>query len=277
MLVGKDILNKIDELVERSYLNFTFDLIGDDFFTEEQKRKIESLGLIIGRKPLIELLYLLVRQRPTEGYKKDATLNQLLDEIALSGILPKLPDTEQYTLDHAKAELNETLENTKRDLKKRIKAEILDSNAKFKNDISVNKITNINDLAKKEDNYIGLLLPTVAAVINRVHSTFKSNFSSNLTDTINFATLDNASVHAGLTNKPVKDIKVYKTVINDSKLCNWCSEFYLNVDGTPKIYKLSDLQANGINDPSNKRTWRAVVGKTHPKCRCQLHYVANQG
>jgi len=53
MLTSTQILNRIEELVERSYLDFTFDIIGADFLTDEQKIKAEALGLIVGHRPLI--------------------------------------------------------------------------------------------------------------------------------------------------------------------------------------------------------------------------------
>lgn len=52
--------------------------------------------------------------------------------------------------------------------------------------------------------------------------------------------------------------------------CEWCHHFYLNNDGTPKVYKLAELQNNGTNIGKPKQAWKPVLGPTHIRCRCQL-------
>ena len=54
--------------------------------------------------------------------------------------------------------------------------------------------------------------------------------------------------------------------------CHWCNKAYNNDDGTPKIYKLSELQANGSNLGLPKGAWKPVIGAHHFRCRCQLFF-----
>lgn len=276
MLVGKVIMNRIDDIVERAYLGFMFDVVGDDFFTEDQKRKIESLGLIIGRRPLIELLYILIRNRPTEGYRKDKTLGQLLDEVALSGILPVFSDTQQYSLDHAKAAIGQALDNTKQSLKKRVKQAILQANDDYKKDVEINRALPVPQQASRVKDYMGLLSIAVAALAPVIAKEFDAAFTSELTDSINDAVVDRISQDAMFENLPAAETLVYKDVVNDGSLCQWCQKFYVNKDGTPKVYKLSELQANGSNTNKKKSEWLPTVGATHPRCRCQLQKLARK-
>lgn len=271
MLVGADILNRIDEIVEQAYTTFLFDLIGDRFFNLEQKRKVESLGLIIGRRPLIELLYMLVRIRSSPRYRTDKTLTELLDEVARTGILPALNDTQLYTLDHAKIELNESLQSVKNDLKKKVSKEIAKINEQYKNDIAISRVSTIPDRVKLASHYSGLLLAAVAALAPSIQSNFNRLFTGNLTNFINNSVVDEVLTRAGLSGK--KDIKVYKVVKNDDHLCQWCEKFYLAKDGNPKIYDLKILQANGTNEGKPRSQWKPVLGLTHNRCRCQLHYI----
>jgi hypothetical protein len=64
--------------------------------------------------------------------------------------------------------------------------------------------------------------------------------------------------------------------------CAYCKLLYLKPDGiTPRIFRLSQLQANGTNvgraarRPTRigkmKTEWRAVVGAIHPSCACELY------
>lgn len=271
MLVGNQIFTKIDEIVDKSYLGFMFYLLGDDFFTDEQKRKVEALGRLIGNKPLIELLYLLVRQRSTVGYRRDATLNQLLDEIAATGILPIINDTNQYTIDHAKQQMMEVIEDTKADLKKRIKNEILKVNSEYKTELSVSRLQNLPKLRETREKLFKGLIKDVLKLAPVVIAGFAKSFATAFTNFINNGAVDAATITTFL-NPEGKDPEVYKTVVNDGDLCSWCAKFYRNKDGSPKIYKLSELQKNGSNYGKPKSEWKPTVESTHIRCRCQLHY-----
>lgn len=53
--------------------------------------------------------------------------------------------------------------------------------------------------------------------------------------------------------------------------CEHCKRLYLGPDGAPRIFKLSTLEANGLNNFGRKvKDWKPVVGATHPHCLCQL-------
>jgi len=276
VLVAKEIINRIDEIVERAYVDFTFDIIGDDFFTDEQKIMVASLGLIIGRRPLIELIYILVRQRSTPGYRTDRTLNQLLTEIAQTGVLPVLNDTHQYSIDHSKSQINEAIEDTKQQIKKRVNQEILNVNNDFKNEVAVERLTVVPLMREKTERHLGALLLGLAAVGVVVQSGFVRAFTTALTETANNAAVDEATTIAALPGVDRKDIRVYKRVINDVALCPWCDAFYTGPDGKPKIYSLEELKANGSNHGRPKSAWQPVIGVTHPRCRCQLHYLSDE-
>jgi hypothetical protein len=52
--------------------------------------------------------------------------------------------------------------------------------------------------------------------------------------------------------------------------CEHCKRLHLGPDGQPRIFKLSDLEANGTNFRRRASDWLPVVGATHPHCQCQL-------
>ena len=45
-----------------------------------------------------------------------------------------------------------------------------------------------------------------------------------------------------------EDPLVYKIPVGDEKTCKICKSLYLNNDGSPKIYRLSELIKNGNNN-----------------------------
>lgn len=51
--------------------------------------------------------------------------------------------------------------------------------------------------------------------------------------------------------------------------CPKCRSLYLE-NGRPKIFKLSDLMANGTNIGRKSKEWLPTIGAIHPWCKCTL-------
>ena len=53
--------------------------------------------------------------------------------------------------------------------------------------------------------------------------------------------------------------------------CNKCKQLYLEADGiTPKLFKITELQANGSNYGKKQADWKPTLGILHPNCMCPL-------
>lgn len=67
-----------------------------------------------------------------------------------------------------------------------------------------------------------------------------------------------------------EDAKVFKDVFHLA--CKHCIRLYLTggTGSQPKIFKISDLIANGDNIGVKVNDWKPVVSSTHPHCRCTL-------
>ncbi len=55
--------------------------------------------------------------------------------------------------------------------------------------------------------------------------------------------------------------------------CEECKEAYLDKNGIPKIFKLSDLIANGTNIGVPKKQRKPVVPPHHPLGLCEMNYI----
>lgn len=68
--------------------------------------------------------------------------------------------------------------------------------------------------------------------------------------------------------KAHNEIYVYKIGVIDDKRCKVCEKLWTLPDGvTPKVYRLSELTANGTNYGKKTADWKATVETTHPNCR----------
>lgn len=270
MLLPNNIYKEIDDIIERSYNGFIYRLMGDEFLSDEQRIQMESLGLLTRRKSLLELLYLLVKQRSERRYQDRRELNELIEGIFQTGVFDQLPRTHQMTIDNALQSMNSIVEKTKAEVSRRVKAEIIKINKEVtgKTPIPTAGPEILSESGKQRN--INKLMVAVGVGLLVAHKLFHKEFTGELTDFVNNATADAAS-----GGNLGKDALVYKLVVNDTHLCDWCHKSYVNPDGSPKVYKLKELQRNGTNDGKPRHQWLPVVGPHHPRCRCQLIAVGS--
>lgn len=268
MLVRSTIFNRIDRIIDLAYLTFAFDLIGDEFMSDAEKRELESLGYIVGNKPLIEVLYTLIRLQPPEGYQ-NSRLQDLIDTVASRSNLPVFSDTQQAALDQAKLTINNAVQNAKADTKKQVRQAILDVNKQYRNDVAVHRYRTIPIEEQKGKNYLDKLVEKISSIPITVQAAFLSAFTTALTDSVNDTIVDKITEQSMLSKLDPASTLVFKKVVNDGSLCQWCGKFYGVKE--PKLFTLAELQANGSNYGKPKSEWKPVVGATHPKCRCELH------
>jgi hypothetical protein len=81
---------------------------------------------------------------------------------------------------------------------------------------------------------------------------------------------EEGAAHELQRGRDPKDVRVAKMPTPDA--CKDCVRLHLT-DGkgsAPRIFKLSELQANGTNVGRNRQAWEATVGPVHPWCECAL-------
>lgn len=266
MLLEQKTLSKIDQSVERAFLDFAIMLIGYDVLSEEDKLKAAALGLVQINRPLVESLYTVARSRSVESQRKSVRLRDLVALAGLSSVLPITSDTQAYTVEHAKREFYDALINSKEELKKRIRQAALKTNDEH------HKLQIANAPKAKETMILGFIA-LGAAILANVTTNFTRAATAGLTNLINNSAADEAETSSMILGVKKEDIRVYKRVKNDGRLCSWCSSFYTDKNGKPKVYSLQELAENGTNDGKPKSEWKPVVGSTHPRCRCQLHHL----
>ena len=92
--------------------------------------------------------------------------------------------------------------------------------------------------------------------------------TTELTNAHNFGAVD--AIIENNVGTAHDEIMVYKQGVLDIKTCKYCKEFWFMPDGSPKVYKLSELIAYGSNVGKKQADWTPTVGATHPNCRCRL-------
>lgn len=272
MLTDRDLYARVDRLIDRHYIPLMLTLVGLDLTRPDYREQLEDYNRDYGRRALIEALYILLRDRPASGYPEDAKLNQLLDRITHATHLPVLNDAQRATLDIARLAMLDAIESTKQEVKKQIRQQLVELNRQHRQHVAVKRIESVSQVAERENDLKAKLMKLIPAIMLTAQDSFERAFSSVLTDTVNDVVVDSATADSLITGVPPAKTIVFKRVVNDETLCRWCRKFYANPDGSPKLFTLEELQANGSNYGKPKSEWKPVLGKTHPRCRCQLFY-----
>lgn len=78
-----------------------------------------------------------------------------------------------------------------------------------------------------------------------------------------------------LQRKYGEEVYVYKNVYQGA--CKHCIRLYLTkgLGSEPKIFKLSELIANGSNIGRKVDEWKPTLDPIHPYCRCSLQFISN--
>ena len=61
--------------------------------------------------------------------------------------------------------------------------------------------------------------------------------------------------------------------ITEHDACKWCVLLFNNPDGTPIVWPLGDILANGTNVGKKRAQWRASIYPLHPNCKCDTIVV----
>ena len=271
MLTDRGFYQRIDSLVDRAYIPLMIMLVGYDLTRPDYRDQLEEAHRSYQRMALITMLYVLLRNRPPEGYQKDAKLNRLLDSIAGLSI-PILNDAQQATLDTAAAAMMDALESTKQEIKKQLRQKIVEINRQHRQDVAVNRVESVSQVQRRKDLLRDSLIAYIPTIMTSAQEVFERSFGSALTDTINDVVVDAATAESLFTGVPPSDVIVFKKVVDDESLCRWCRKFYQNPDGSPVLFTLAELQANGSNYGKPKSEWKPTIGKTHVRCRCMLFH-----
>jgi hypothetical protein len=73
--------------------------------------------------------------------------------------------------------------------------------------------------------------------------------------------------------KGIEDPNVFFNVIRDKFTCKYCIENHLHKDGTPKVFKLSEIK-HGFLSTAEKKNGECSICGQHTGCRCSLQYLS---
>lgn len=245
-MINEKFWNKIKDKIKLYHLNFLFNYIGGNFLSEQEIKFLEKeLGkdaLNWENIPLIEQIFAIGKISQKIGLKNT-------NKISRKDVLDWIKNNKNLNL----KELNKVKAQTYLDtlgkqfsIEKDLRQEVLSKEKEGKK-IKISDI--YQSLKNKFEDWANL----------------KNSILYNSEDALNTGKIDEA-----------KDIKLtycYKVPIKDEKLCSSCKQAYLNSDGSPRIYLVSQLEGYGSNIGKKQIDWKPTLSPLHPHCRCLLQFL----
>lgn len=241
--------NKIRNIIKLYHLNFLFDTIGKSYLSEEELDFLEkNLGKTKINEEKIPLL------------DKIFAFGQIAEKIGITNankITKK--DLEDY-LKENKLKINKQLER----IKSQAYLDVLGKQFQIEKDL---RQQILNEQNKNEE-------LKISDIYNFIKDKFEDwSFLKNSISYVSESALNQGKAEEIKAKSEEEDPIVYKVPIQDEKLCVNCRRAYLKSDGSPRLFRLSELEGNGTNIGKKTSEWLPTLGQLHINCRCLLQYL----
>lgn len=256
-----DKLDRIRNIVRRHHLAAIARVAGLDSLTPEEQQFIADMG-IVGEFDIYEEAYL---------FGQMTTLLEAAEAKALSYTQFKAnlqTDPQAYALDEFQQRAVQAAKRQAaqyiRGLGHRVDADV------------GQEMLNAEEAQRQREMIAGEVADAIetsrqaASLSSRLRK--KSGDYTKDWDKVSVTELHNARQHGiadTLRTRHGKGVRVFKQVMPDA--CKYCRALHIGPDGTPRIFKLDDLELTNIG--RSKPDWQAVVGATHPHCQCETIHL----
>lgn len=265
MVTSKTVMDRIKEILARKYKSLTISLLGKDMFSRADLNRLAEAGVDVSNKAsLMELAYYHNLLNP-QGKMAPASVEDMKAQQGTEGVKP-VSEAHSFTEQHVNETMRLAIEKLQQDVTARIVGYINDNNQGYKYNALQNleRQAEANKLVKES---------TLHKLKQRLRDSSKDAnrdwlriATTELSNTIGAGSVDRIA-HEN-KGKDAGEIYVYRIVVNDGALCKYCRRFYLDDDGSPRVYRLSTLLGNGSNFGKKVADWQPVVNATHPNERC---------
>lgn len=265
MVVSKETLEKIREIITKHYNRLTISVLGRSVFSPKELKDMEAAGIDTSKKEsLLAMVYYHNFINNPVGPNSPISVEDMKAQQSQSGIKPE-GEANDYTVQNINDKTKQLIDKLKMEVVTRIEGFIRDNNDEYK----FNALQNLDrpdimdDLVKESS-------------LGKVKQKLRDSSKDALRDwnRVALTEMSNAigigSVDRIVTDNrgaDLDDIYVYRIIVGDALTCKYCRRFYGDVGNAPKVYRLSTLLSNGSNYGLKTDGWKPVAGATHPNTR----------
>lgn len=271
MVISKQKIDRIKNIIKNHYNYLIFKIAGDDSLSNEDLEALITEGLITPGESsaIIEDSYFMGRSR-NDTRKPAAREEVSLDEYErkLKQRATPITDAEKYAVDHIKSSAGNHITALKDKARANFEGIINSNNLEYRNNILNEEIRPVLADGVEFSSTNAQIASDMREKTGDLYRDWKRVSNTEISNGMNLGEVD--AIIDRNKSKPTNEIYVFKYVNKDGATCIHCKKAYQNPDGSPKVYKLSELQANGSNYGLKPSAYRATIGPMHPNCRCNI-------
>lgn len=266
VIISKENIARIKEIVKKNYRKLGITLLGNSIYTKAEIDELKALGIDTSNKSsIMDTAYNHNFLNPEGEPTAPTSVEDMQSQQSVPGIKPE-GEAHEYAVEHANENVAQLIEKLGTDVSTKLEGLIRDSNTQYK----ANALQNLDrsDMADElvKEGMIGQIKSKLRDAAKDSGRDWNRVATTEISNVIGIASTDR--IVAKNQDKSMDEVYVYRIVVNDAKLCKYCKRFYLDNDGSPKVYKLSTLLGNGSNYGKKTAEWNAVIMATHPNERC---------
>lgn len=266
MVVSKETLEKIREIVNRHYSKLTISMLGRSVFSDKELKEMKAAGIDTANKDsFLEMVYYhnfinnpITAQAPTSVEDMRAQQSQ-------PGQKPT-GEAHDYTIQNQNDKTKQLIDKLKMNVISRIEGFIRDNNDSYKFDAlqNLDRPDALDDLVKESS--LGKVKQKLRDSSGDANRDWQRVAITEMSNAIGIGSVDRIVTENRTAD--LDDVYVYRIIVADSLTCKYCRRFYGDVGQAPKLYRLSTLLSNGSNYGLKADSWKPVTGATHPNERC---------
>ena len=261
MALTKRQLKEIEDLINRRFLSFTFEALGEEALSESEVALLRRKGLLrpgtrhmTGDAYTLGKIAALVDRRSMRSVSYDEVLRAAKRMVPRTSVEKRAM---QHAAEHAGIYIKGLRDSMLRDVS---------AVATRHRGAAVRRVGEVVSEAIGE-----------RKTISELKSDLFHSFENHNRDWQRVAHTEiNTSIQQGIYQE-IKEKSdegaeqlVYKSPNPDA--CQHCKRVYLRADGiTPKVFKLSELHETNVGRKA--RNWLPTIGSVHPWCNCQLQVI----
>lgn len=258
MALTKAQLKKIEEIISRRMLGFTYEAVGSRAFTDSEIANLKSLGLLrsttrsfIGDPMLLGKIVALIPPSRRVDFSFEELMRMAKKAGPLSAVERKMI---QYAEERAGEYIKGIATMTMRDVKAASSSAAMTALRAVQEGV-------MQTVANRET--ASELKTRLFDILDDASRDWRRVASTELNNAIQFGVYNEIRE----TSDEGDDQLVYKLPNPDA--CKHCKRVYLMPDGiTPRVFKLNQLADSNIGLKAD--SWQPTIGAVHPWCQCQI-------
>jgi hypothetical protein len=266
MVTKRETLEKIAKIIGKHYARLMISVLGKDALTAEELKEAQEAGIDTSNE---ESLMTLIYNHNFINHPIDDITPRSVEDMkaqqSVTGLVPK-GEAHDYTTQNLNDKTKQLINKMKLDATTRLQGIIRENNDTYKMNAlqNLNRDENVDELVKESS--LGKLRQKLRDASGDGNRDWMRVAVTEMSNAIGIASVDR--IVSDNATADLEDVFVYRITVKDAKTCKWCNRFYTDSDGSPKVYKLSTLLANGSNYGKKTDSWEPVIGATHPNERC---------